>query len=84
MADGPLFGLFGYGIDALPGRVAAACNGGNGADGGNGGNASPDASLGIYRVFDRVIVAQALRRNLTVATRDAKILTAALVPTPQA
>lgn len=31
--------------------------------------------------FDRVIVAQALRRNLTVATRDAKILTASLAPT---
>jgi PIN domain nuclease of toxin-antitoxin system len=31
--------------------------------------------------FDRVIVAQALRRNLTIATRDAKILTAALTPT---
>jgi PIN domain nuclease of toxin-antitoxin system len=31
--------------------------------------------------FDRVIVAQALRRNLTIATRDAKILDAALAPT---
>lgn len=31
--------------------------------------------------FDRMIVAQALRRNLTVATRDAKILAAALTPT---
>lgn len=31
--------------------------------------------------FDRVIVAQALRRNLTVSTRDAKILDAALAPT---
>ena len=31
--------------------------------------------------FDRVIVAQALRRSLTVATRDAKILDAALTPT---
>lgn len=31
--------------------------------------------------FDRAIVAQALRRNLTVATRDEKILTASLVPT---
>jgi PIN domain nuclease of toxin-antitoxin system len=31
--------------------------------------------------FDRVIVAQALRRNLTVATRDAKIIAAALTPT---
>lgn len=28
--------------------------------------------------FDRVIVAQALRRNLTIATRDPKILDAAL------
>ncbi|UQX10973.1 type II toxin-antitoxin system VapC family toxin [Candidatus Mycobacterium methanotrophicum] len=28
--------------------------------------------------FDRVIVAQALRRNLTIATRDAKILDAGL------
>jgi PIN domain nuclease of toxin-antitoxin system len=33
--------------------------------------------------FDRVIVAQALRRNLTVATRDAKIIAAALTPTLQ-
>lgn len=31
--------------------------------------------------FDRVIVAQALRRNLTVVTRDAAIITAALAPT---
>ena len=31
--------------------------------------------------FDRLIVAQALRRNLTVATRDTKILAAALTPT---
>jgi PIN domain nuclease of toxin-antitoxin system len=31
--------------------------------------------------FDRVIVAQALRRNLTIATRDEKILDAALTPT---
>lgn len=30
--------------------------------------------------FDRVIVAQALRRNLTIATRDSKILEAALTP----
>ena len=29
--------------------------------------------------FDRAIVAQALRRNLTIATRDNKILDAALV-----
>lgn len=34
--------------------------------------------------FDRVIVAQALRNNLTIATRDEKILTAALTPTLQA
>jgi PIN domain nuclease of toxin-antitoxin system len=34
--------------------------------------------------FDRVIVAQALRRNLTIATRDFKILDAALTPTLQA
>lgn len=34
--------------------------------------------------FDRVILAQALRRNLTVATRDAKILAAALTPTLKA
>jgi PIN domain nuclease of toxin-antitoxin system len=34
--------------------------------------------------FDRVIVAQALRRNLTIATRDAKILEAALAPTLRA
>jgi PIN domain nuclease of toxin-antitoxin system len=31
--------------------------------------------------FDRVIVAQALRRNLTIATRDARILDASLTPT---
>lgn len=31
--------------------------------------------------FDRVIVAQALRRNLTVATRDTKIIDASLIPT---
>ncbi len=31
--------------------------------------------------FDRVIVAQALRRNLTIATRDSKILDAALTAT---
>jgi hypothetical protein len=30
--------------------------------------------------FDRVIVAQALRRNLTIATRDKKILEAAMTP----
>lgn len=30
--------------------------------------------------FDRVIVAQALRRNLTVATRDTKIIDAAITP----
>lgn len=34
--------------------------------------------------FDRVIVAQALRRNLTIATRDAKILDSALTPTLKA
>jgi PIN domain nuclease of toxin-antitoxin system len=34
--------------------------------------------------FDRVIVAQALRRNLTIATRDSKILDAALTSTLQA
>jgi PIN domain nuclease of toxin-antitoxin system len=34
--------------------------------------------------FDRVIVAQALRRNLTIATRDTAILKAALTPTLQA
>lgn len=33
--------------------------------------------------FDRVIVAQALRNNLTIATRDTKILKAALTPTLQ-
>lgn len=31
--------------------------------------------------FDRIIVAQALRRNLTIATRDAKIIDAAITPT---
>lgn len=31
--------------------------------------------------FDRVIVAQALRRNLTIATRDTKIIDAALTAT---
>jgi PIN domain nuclease of toxin-antitoxin system len=30
--------------------------------------------------FDRVIVAQAARRNLTIATRDEQILDAALTP----
>lgn len=34
--------------------------------------------------FDRVIVAQALRRNLTIATRDSKILEATLTHTLQA
>jgi PIN domain nuclease of toxin-antitoxin system len=34
--------------------------------------------------FDRVIVAQALRRNLTIATRDAGMLSAAVVPTVRA
>lgn len=34
--------------------------------------------------FDRVIVAQALRRNLTIATRDATILAATLTPTLKA
>jgi PIN domain nuclease of toxin-antitoxin system len=34
--------------------------------------------------FDRVIVAQALRRNLTIATRDEKILGAAFTPTLKA
>ncbi|MEN4464843.1 type II toxin-antitoxin system VapC family toxin [Mycolicibacterium conceptionense] len=31
--------------------------------------------------FDRVIVAQALRRNLTLVTRDSKIIQAAITPT---
>ncbi len=31
--------------------------------------------------FDRVIVAQALRRNLTIATRDTKIIAAAMTRT---
>ncbi len=31
--------------------------------------------------FDRVIVAQALRRNLTVATRDAMIIDSGIIPT---
>lgn len=31
--------------------------------------------------FDRVIVAQALRRNLTIATRDTKIIDVAMTPT---
>ncbi|MCV7383039.1 type II toxin-antitoxin system VapC family toxin [Mycolicibacter longobardus] len=34
--------------------------------------------------FDRIIVAQALRRNLTIATRDAKIIGAAITPTLKA
>ncbi len=34
--------------------------------------------------FDRVLVAQALRRNLTIATRDSQILDAALTPTLRA
>jgi PIN domain nuclease of toxin-antitoxin system len=33
--------------------------------------------------FDRVIVAQALRRNLTIATRDTKILEAGITATLQ-
>lgn len=33
--------------------------------------------------FDRIIAAQALRRNLTIATRDAKIIGAAIAPTLQ-
>ncbi|PQM45585.1 hypothetical protein C1Y40_04261 [Mycobacterium talmoniae] len=31
--------------------------------------------------FDRMLVAQAARRNLTIATSDARILRAALTPT---
>lgn len=34
--------------------------------------------------FDRVIVAQALRRNLTIATRDAVIISVAITPTLKA
>jgi PIN domain nuclease of toxin-antitoxin system len=34
--------------------------------------------------FDRVIVAQALRRNLVIATRDAKLLNAGITATLQA
>jgi PIN domain nuclease of toxin-antitoxin system len=34
--------------------------------------------------FDRIIVAQALRRNLTIATRDSKIVDAALAHTMRA
>jgi len=34
--------------------------------------------------FDRIIVAQALRRNLTIATRDTKIIDAAITPTLKA
>jgi PIN domain nuclease of toxin-antitoxin system len=34
--------------------------------------------------FDRVIVAQALRRNLTIVTRDDKIIDAAFTPTLKA
>lgn len=34
--------------------------------------------------FDRVIVAQALRRHLTIVTRDAKILDSAITPTLKA
>lgn len=51
---------------------------------------SPDAILAArlpwehQDPFDRVIVAQALRRNLTIATRDTKILEAALTSTLQA
>ena len=33
--------------------------------------------------FDRVIVAQAMRHNLTIATRDARVLEASLTPTLQ-
>ncbi|VBA62320.1 type II toxin-antitoxin system VapC family toxin [Mycobacterium attenuatum] len=48
---------------------------------------SPDAILagrlpwGHKDPFDRVIIAQALRRNLTIATRDTKIIGAAMTPT---
>lgn len=47
---------------------------------------SPDAILAGRLVwehkdpFDRVIIAQALRRNLTIATRDTKIIDAAMTP----
>lgn len=34
--------------------------------------------------FDRMIVAQAARRNLTIATSDSRIMSAALTPTLQA
>ena len=34
--------------------------------------------------FDRILVAQALRRGWTIATRDARILDAALAPTLRA
>ncbi|WP_046300798.1 MULTISPECIES: type II toxin-antitoxin system VapC family toxin [unclassified Mycobacterium] len=34
--------------------------------------------------FDRIIVAQALRRNLTIATRDTKIIDSAITPTLKA
>lgn len=34
--------------------------------------------------FDRIIVAQALRRNLTIATRDTKIIDAAITATLKA
>lgn len=30
--------------------------------------------------FDRMIIAQALRRNLTIATRDPRIIDAAMAP----
>lgn len=51
---------------------------------------SPDAILAARLPwdhrdpFDRVIVAQAVRRNLTIVTRDARILDAALTPTLKA
>ena len=51
---------------------------------------SPDAILAgrlpreLKDPFDRVIVAQALRRNLTIATRDSTIVEAALTPTLRA
>jgi hypothetical protein len=52
MAGGPLFGLFGNGLDAAADCVAAACNGGNGGlffgNGGNGANGGSGGNGGLF------------------------------------
>lgn len=52
IAGGPLFGLFGNGLDAAADCVAAACNGGNGGlffgNGGNGANGGNGGNGGLF------------------------------------